>query len=222
MQAEDIPLLPPGLINGEVYSTAYNKAFRARGIPQIIYTNSLPDDPLFPFLLRAVAKGPVTSSRRTEERATTVFNEISYTSARQEADIMGAGIYAWGDLGPHPETFWLGYAVGASAAWHPGSPDPHELTQSFYRLFYGAGASDMGRLYQLMSTQAQFWASSWDSEPGGPLVFGYSYGIGPFTPHKPTLPLPPVPAADYLHLAHNWLQENATARRTGLEISGRE
>ncbi len=40
--------LPDGLINGEVYSTAYNKAFRARGIPQMIYTNSLPDDPLFP------------------------------------------------------------------------------------------------------------------------------------------------------------------------------
>jgi hypothetical protein len=209
MQADDIPLLPSGLINGEVYSTAYNKAFRARGIPQIIYTNSLPDDPLFPSYYVLSPKDQL-HPRATEERATTVFNEISYTSARQEADIMGAGIYAWGDLGPHPETFWLGYAVGASAAWHPGSPDPHELTHSFYRLFYGAGASDMGRLYQLMSTQAQFWASSWESEPGGPLVFGYSYGIGPFTPHKPALALPPVPAADYLHLAHNWLKENAT------------
>ena len=46
-----------------------------------------------------------------------------------------------------------------------------------------------------MSTQSQFWASSWDSEPSGklPLIFGYSYGIGPFVPHIPTLPLPPVP-----------------------------
>ena len=210
MQAEDIPLLPSGLINGEVYSTAYNKAFRARRIPQIIYTNSLPDDPLFPSYYVLSPKEQF-HPRVTEERATTVFNEISYTSARQEAAIVGAGIYAWGDLGPHPETFWLGYAVGASAAWHPGSPDPHELMHSFYRLFYGAGASSMGRLYQLMSTQAQFFATSWDSEPGGPLVFGYSYGIGPFTPHKPALPLPAVPAADYLHLAHNWLQEN-TAR----------
>jgi hexosaminidase len=122
---------------------------------------------------------------------------------------VGAGVYAWGDLGPHPETFWLGYAVGASAAWHPASPDPHELTHSFYRLFYGAGATQMGRLYQLMSTQAQFWGSSWDSKPGGPLVFGYSYGVGPFTPHTSTLPLPSVPAPDYLHLAQNWLPENA-------------
>jgi len=208
MQAEDIPLLPPGLINGEVYSTAYNNAFRAHGIPQIIYTNSLPDDPLFPSYY-VLPTGDQLHPRDASERATTVFNEISYTSARQEADIVGAGVFAWGDLGPHPETFWLGYAVGASAAWHPGAPDPHELTHSFYRLFYGAGANGMGRLYQLMSTQAQFWATSWDSEPGGPLVFGYSYGIGPFTPHKSTLPLPPVPAPDYLHLATNWLQDNA-------------
>ena len=209
MQAEDIPLLPAGLINGEVYSTTYNKAFRARGIPEIIYTNSLPDDPLFPFYYVLSPKEQLHPREGTEERATAVFNEISYTSARQEANIVGVGIYAWGDLGPHPETFWLGYAVGASAAWHPGSPDPHETTHSFYRLFYGAGASDMGRVYQLMSTQAQFWASSWDSKPGGPLVFGYSYGIGPFTPHVSTLPLPAVPSADYLNLAHNWLPENA-------------
>jgi hypothetical protein len=110
--------------------------------------------------------------------------------------------------------------VGASAAWHPGSPDPHELTHSFYRLFYGAGAVDMGRLYQLMSTQAQFWESSWDSKPGGPLVFGYSYGIGPFTPHTSTLPLPSVPAADYLHLTHNWLQENARRAELAREFLG--
>ena len=46
-----------------------------------------------------------------------------------------------------------------------------------------------------MSTQAQFYSSSWDSVPDGksPLVFGYCYGIGPFTPHMAALPLPPVP-----------------------------
>jgi hypothetical protein len=49
-QAEEVPSLPSGLINGEVY----NKAFRARGIPEIIYTNSLPDDPLFPFYSRVM------------------------------------------------------------------------------------------------------------------------------------------------------------------------
>ncbi|MFN7995020.1 MAG: beta-N-acetylhexosaminidase [Bryobacteraceae bacterium] len=210
LQVEDIPALPNGLINGEVYSPAYNKAFRARGIRQMIYTNSLPDDPMFPFYSVLSPKEEL-HPHAAEERATGVYNEISFPSARSEADIIGAGIYAWADLGPHPETYWLGYAVGASAMWHPASPDPHELTQSFYRLFYGRGASDMGRLYQLMSTQAQFWATSWDSEPSGklPLIFGYSYGIGPFVPHISTIPLPPVPAGDYLRLGGNWTQENA-------------
>lgn len=210
LQAEDIPLLPSGLINGEVYSTPYNRAFRAHGIPQMIYTNSLPDDPLFPAYYVLSPKEQV-HPRAAEERATAAFNEISYTSARAEADIMGAGVYAWGDLGPHPETYWLGYAVGASAAWHPGSPDLHELAHSFCRLFYGQGAHQMDRVYQLMSTQAQFWTSSWDSEPSGtlPLIFGYSYGIGPFVPHMSTLPLPPVPTADYLRLKGDWAQENA-------------
>jgi hexosaminidase len=221
LQAEDIPLLPDGLINGEVYSPAYNRAFRARGIPQMIYTNTLPDDPLFPFYSVLSPKDEV-HPRSVEERATSAFNEISYTSARTEADIMGAGIYAWGDLGPHPETYWLGYAVGAAAAWHPGSPDPHELAHSFYRLFYGRGATEMGRLYQLMSTQAQFWASSWDSEPSGklPLIFGYSYGIGPFVPHIPTLTLPAVPIGDYLGLGGHWKEDNARRLELGWRFLG--
>lgn len=211
MQAEDIPSLVPWLINGEVYSPTYNRAFRARGIRQIIYTNSLPDEPLFPAYYVLSPKDQLRSGEGAQERATQVFDEISFSSARKQADIMGAGIYAWGDMGPHPETYWLGYAVGASAAWHPGSPDPRQLTQSFYDLFYGRGASEMGRLYQLMSAQAQFFATSWDREPSGqlPLVFGYSYGVGPFVPELETLPLPDVPSADYLRLRHDWPQENS-------------
>src|SRR5579872_660434 len=69
----------------------------------------------------------------------------------------------------------------------------------------------MSRAYQLLSGQAQFFASSWESQPSGtlPLIFGYSYGIGPFTPHLSTLPLPSVPTPDYLRLEHDWRQENA-------------
>ena len=208
LQAEDIPQLSAWLINGEVYSPAYNKAFRARGNRQIIYTNTLPDDPLFPFYYALSPHEQLHSQEGMAERATRAFEEISYSMARQQADIMGVGVYAWADAGPHPETYWLGYAVGASAAWHPGSPDPYELAHSFYHLFYGQGATEMGRLYQLMSTQAQFSAGSWDSEPSGPVVFGYSYGIGPFTPHHATLSLPSVPSADYLRLRHDWLTDN--------------
>ena len=210
LQVEDIPMLPAGLINGEVYSAAYNKAFRANGIPQMIYTNSLPDDPLFPAYSVLSPKEQV-HPRAVDERATAAFNEISFTSARTEADILGAGVYAWGDLNLHPETYWLGYAVGASAAWHPGTPDPHELAHSFYRLFYGQGAQQMDRVYQLISTQAQFFASSWESETSSalPLIFGYSYGIGPFVPHRATLSLPPVPEPGYLRVKGDWSRENA-------------
>ena len=211
MQAEDIPSLEPWLINGEVYSSAYNRAFRARGIRQIIYTNSLPDDPLFPAYYVLPSNDEVRPREEISERATQVFNEISYSMARHGADIMGAGVYAWGDLGPHPETYWLGYALGASAAWRPASPDPHQLAESFYHIFYGDGTTDMGRVYQLLSTQAQFFATSWDREPSGqlPLMFGESYGIGPFVPHLETLLLPPVPTSDYLRLQGDWRQQNA-------------
>ena len=210
MQAEDIPRLPAWLINGEVYSAVYNHAFRARGIRQIIYTNTLPDDPLFPFY-HGLSSNEQVHSREgmPPARAAQAFDEISYTMARRQADIFGVGVYAWADAGPHPETFWLGYTVGASAAWHPGAPDPQELTHSFYALFYGRGATEMGRLYQLLSTQAQFFASSWDSETSGPAAFGYSYGIGPFPQHRATVPLPSVPSADYLRLGHEWLSGNA-------------
>jgi len=219
LQAEDIGMLPSSLINGEVYSAAYNKAFRAHGISQMIYTNTLPDDPLFPFYSVLASGEQVHPGNVTEDRAAQAFNEISYTASRHEADVVGTGIYAWADLGPHPETYWLGYAVASSAAWHPGASDPRELANRFYPLFYGRGATQMARVYQLMSTQAQFWASSWDSQPSGtlPLIFGYSYGIGPFAPQISTIHLPAIPTPDYLRLDSNWRQENA--RR--LELAGK-
>ncbi|MFB3828127.1 MAG: glycoside hydrolase family 20 zincin-like fold domain-containing protein [Bryobacteraceae bacterium] len=210
LQAEDVPMLPAGLINGEIYGTVYNEEFRKRGIRQMIYTNSLPNDPLFPAYYVLAPESQV-HPRAAVERAARVFDEISFTAARKQTEIVGAEVYAWGDTGPHPETYWLGYALGAAAAWRPGSSDPRELTHRFYRLYYGRGASAMDRLYQLMSTQAQFYGSSWESVPSerSPLVFGYSYGIGPFTPRISTLPLPPSPAGDYLRLSRNWSQENA-------------
>jgi hexosaminidase len=71
----------------------------------------------------------------------------------------------------------------------------------------------MGRVYQLMSEQAEFWDSSWDSEPSTARkpLFGNSYAI--FSPRRPehdqTLPLPPVPQGEYLHLGYDWGRENA-------------
>ena len=36
---------------------------------------------------------------------------------------------------------------------------------SFYKLFYGPSATRMGRLYQLLSEQGQFWKESWETKP---------------------------------------------------------
>src|SRR5207245_9219320 len=42
-------------------------------------------------------------------------------------------------------------------------PDPRESMSAFYTLYYGWHGANMDRLYQLMSTQAQFWNDSWDT-----------------------------------------------------------
>jgi hypothetical protein len=125
---------------------------------------------------------------------------------------MGTFIAGWADAGLHPETFWLGYASGPAAAWHKGSPSSQELMSSFYRLFYGPGATGMGRLYQLMSQQAQFWEDSWETGPSSARapLFGNSYRV--FSPPRPLddqyLPLLPVPSPELLRLPFDWNLEN--------------
>ena len=125
---------------------------------------------------------------------------------------MGAFVAGWADAGLHPETFWLGYATGPAAAWHPDSPGPDELMDTFYSLFYGADQPSMHRLYQLMSRQARFWEDSWETAPSQSRtpIFGYSHGI--FSPPRPAqdqtlLPLP-VPSTAGLKLDKDWSEEN--------------
>ena len=67
----------------------------------------------------------------------------------------------WADAGLHPETFWLGYAGITAAAWRPAPRTALESAAAFYKLFYGDGAVNMNRVYQLMSEQAQSWSDSW-------------------------------------------------------------
>jgi len=84
---------------------------------------------------------------------------------------------------------------------------------SFYSLFYGPSVVNPGRLYQLMSQQAQFWEDSWESIPTNARkpLFGNSDQI--FSPRRPetdqTLSLPPVPSPQFLTLSWDWSQENA-------------
>jgi hypothetical protein len=140
------------------------------------------------------------------------FFKISFDPARRYADLIGSINAAWADSGLHPETFWLGYATAAAAAWQPGSPDPAESMAAFYPLFYGDRILRMDRVYQLMSAQAQFWSDSWETAESNARkpIWGNSYG--PFEKPRPArdqhILLPPVPAAD-LGYASEWTSQNS-------------
>lgn len=222
LEPGDIPSLPSHLVNGEVYGPNFDPVFKAHGIRQLVYTSTQGVEPLFPdyYLLSSTERlhpRPSGTGRVTE-----MWEHISFTPARQQADLMGAFVAAWADAGLHPETFWLGYATGPAAAWHPASPDPRELLNSFYRLFYGPSATDMGRVYQLMSEQAQAWEDSWETAPSGARtpIFGYSDGIfdPPRPAHDQTLPRLPVPSPPLLALSHDWSQENAKRLQLAAEF----
>ena len=163
MKPDDIPSLPSYLVNGEVYGPNYDPAFKAQGIKQMIYTSAGGGEPLFPTYYPLLFTERLHPPHGVGGNVTHMFEHISFTSARQQTDLMGAVVAGWRDAGVHPETFWLGYTTGLAAAWHPGSPDPQELMSSFYPLFYGPSAANMGRVYQLMSEQAQFWEDGWET-----------------------------------------------------------
>ena len=92
---------------------------------------------------------------------------------------MGAVVAAWADAGLHTETFWLGYATIAAAAWNPAGSDGASAREAFYRQFYGPRAADMERVYELMSRQAQWYVDTWDTGPSNARkpILGNSRGI---------------------------------------------
>ena len=210
LKPADIDALPSYLVNGEVYGADYDSLYRRHGIRQMLYTSTQGEEPLFPNyfgipnarLLHPLAAGV----NRLDEG----FREISYQQARGRADLIGSVTAGWGDMGLHPETFWMGYVTIGSAGWHPGTPTRQEAASSFYRLFYGDDAVNMNRVYQLMSQQAHFWLDSWDKGPSSrkPL-FGNSEKI--FIPRKPvfdqTLRLPSAPTPN-LDFDPSWTKAN--------------
>jgi hypothetical protein len=225
LKPTDIPALPSYMVNGEAVGPAFDKAFHAHGIRQMIYTSVEGEEKLFPDY------AILPQSRRLHDASTDEFEDnpetprlddiqksISFDSARTNTSLIGEVDAGWADDGVNPETFWLGYVAGGAAGWHPGYPNP-ELPAAFYSLFYGPGVTDMDRVYQLMSEQAQSWTDSWDaiaSQQRKP-IWGSSYEI--FTPphpaHDQTLPLPPMPDGN-LDYDSAWSQSNA--RRIALAL----
>jgi len=226
MVPEDIASLPSYLINGEVYGPTFDPVFKTHGNRQLIFTSTvgwkeylfpnyylLPQDKHIPGppggTYESVSQGPGV----VEE----MFDTISYNSARQNADLMGTLVAGWADVGLHPETMWLGYATGSASGWRPRSPEPQESMSSFYKLFYGPSATRIGRLYQLMSEQGQFWKESWETKPSAartPLWGDWNIIYpAPRPSEDQTLPLLPVPSPPLLTLGYDWSPLNTLRLR---------
>jgi hexosaminidase len=212
LTAGDVPLLPQYLVNAEVSGPGLDPAFRQHSIRQMIYTSAQAGTAqLFPdyySLPNARRLHPVAAS---VDRIAEGFGKISYDPARTQSNLLGAVVAGWADMGLHPETFWLGYATITAAAWHPGTPRVAEAMSNFHRLFYGDGAVNMDRVYQLMSQQAHIWLDSWDAGPSTRKpIFGNSAGV--FIQRQPgqdqVLALPRAPAVD-LSPDGSWLPNNS-------------
>ncbi|MGA8183173.1 MAG: family 20 glycosylhydrolase, partial [Terriglobia bacterium] len=223
LTVKDIPSLPSYMINGEVYGKAFDTAFKAHGIRQMIFTSTVGwKELLFPsYYVRPVTEMLPNSAGGAYQPVPPgpgivpeMFNAVAHSPDRQYADLMGAVIAGWGDAGLNTETMWLGYATGTAPAWHPGGENPKELMSSFYRLFYGTGTENMGWLYQLMSEQGQFYKESWDVVASNARVGIWGdYAPIIYKPRQPaddqTLPLPPVPSGVLLTRDHGWAKLNA-------------
>jgi hexosaminidase len=214
MKPGDIDALPSYMINGEVYGAEFDPVFRKHGIRQTIYVSTQGEERHFPgyFLLPPNQQLHAETRRRLTPRVEEIVHKISTDPARRNSDLIGVVNAGWADAGLHPETFWLGYAAGTAAAWHPGASDTAEAMSSFYRLFYGRHAVDVERLYRLMSYQAQFWSDSWETGPSKSRkpIWGNSNRI--YNPRQPArdqlIPLPPAPTAELMYRSA-WRNQNA-------------
>jgi hexosaminidase len=214
----DIPALPSHLVNGEVYGPAFDPLFKKRGIRQMIYTSTQGGEarffPDYFALPNARRLHPVPTQ---VDRLRDGFRTISYSPAREQADLMGAVVAGWADMGLHPDTFWLGYATITAAGWHPGRPSVDEAAATFYRVFYGDSVVRMDRLYQLMSQQAHSWLDSWDWGPSKRKpIFGNSNRI--FTPRQPVKDQTIALAGSDPEAPSAWLKDNG--RRLQLAADG--
>ncbi len=213
MKPDDVASLPAHIVNGETYGPQFDPVFRKYGIREMIYSSSEGEEKFFPEYFPLPASRRLHQGGPASRRVADTFQKIAFDPARKSADLMGSLNAGWADMGLHPETFWLGYATAAAAAWHPGSPDPAESVAAFYPLFYGHRVSQMDRLYQLMSTQAQFWSDSWETFPSNARkpIWGNSNGVyeKPRPARDQNVPLPPVPAAD-LSYRSEWPAQNSS------------
>lgn len=222
MKAGDIAALPPFVINGETYGKEFDTVYKEHGIRQMIYQATEGEEHLFPHYFLRPDNLRIHTLQEAFERVPDALSKVANEPARGYSDLMGIVIAGWGDMGLHPETFWLGYAAITSAGWRQPSAGASEVMSSFYSLFYGPRVINMSRLYQLMSYQAQLFSDTWDSMDSAARkpIWGNSYKI--FNPRQPahdqTIALPPTPAGDHLDYSDAWSRANA--KRLSAAASG--
>lgn len=219
MKPADINLLPSYIINGE-YDKEWAPKVKEHGMRQLIYTSIQGEELLFPnyYKLPPVKSPPKKADDEEENdnspkgRIAEAVGTITSAVSAANADLMGVVVAGWADAGLNPETFWLGYATAASTAWNNQFTNAPDLSSRFYNSFYGYKAVNMDKVYQLLSTQAQFYSKSWEWEHSNwrTPIFGNSFGI--FDTAKPardqTLPYLPVSSATNLSLNADWSNNN--------------
>jgi hypothetical protein len=220
----DVASLPSHLINGiNGNSEEFGSKFKEHGIRHLVFTSTQGVEPMFPSYYKSGVKNTSAKNaiKLTDDelqqgnlsngRVGGLINTITGSIAAGKSDFMGVVVCGWADAGLNPETFWLGYASGLSVAWNLNSTDAEDLTNRFYYSFYGNNAFDIGKIYELLSNQAAFWASSWDWQPSknrAP-VLGYSGGLfdTPKLAKDQILPSLPVPSHD-LSFKSGWYNKD--------------
>lgn len=179
LTAKDIASLPSYLVNG-VYDSEVAALYKKQGIHQMIYTSTQGVEPLFPeyynypnnkFESVDNTKSKVLTDDEMQQgelgrgRVEGLLKTISSSIAEKKASFIGSIVAGWGDSGLNPETFWLGYAAGSAAGWNHEEMTSKNLSDRFFRSFYGSEPTKIEKIYQLMSSQSQFWDDSWEWAP---------------------------------------------------------
>jgi hypothetical protein len=213
LKPSDVSTLPSYLISGEDNDHRLNRALQKRGVRQMISSSTEGMEPMFPNYFILPDSRKLHPGEPHAGRIQGILNSIAHSSSRANTTVIGENNAGWGDNGPNPETFWLGYVASGAAGWHPGSPNAQEVMSTFYPLFYGRKVVGMNILYQMMSEQAQAYDDSWDTVPSTHRkpIWGDAYGII-YKTREPawdqTIPLPPVPTPNLAYHSE-WSKDNA-------------
>lgn len=176
---KDVSTLPSHLVDG-VYDSAVAADYRQQGIRQMIYTPTQGVEPYFPEYYnypphkfnstdtsktKLITDDEMAQGELGRGRVDGLLQTIAGSIAEKKADFMGSIVAGWGDSGLNPETFWLGYITGSAAGWNHEGTNAEDLSDRFFRSFYGSAPSKMEKIYRLMSSQSQFWEDSWEWAP---------------------------------------------------------